>query len=302
MLIERGERPRIFVRDSKKAHARFGERAEIFVGDLADTGSLKLALEGVDALFLVTTGPEIPSLDEGAATIAKVTGVRHLVKLSSMDVAQGLAIGAWHEQGEAAIQASGIPFTFVRPSGFMSNLLAWRHSVRSEGIVRSSTGNGKRAFIHSNDIAAVATMALTTGAYEGQSLTITGPEALTFADVTARIGAVIGRALKFESIADEEARQRYAATGASAPETEAHVALWLAIREGRLAAVTDTVEQVLGRPPISFDQWLRENEMAFRQEAGRHLRVRPKSTLQYNSCCNEYTAAASKELKRSRPA
>lgn len=264
MLIERGERPRIFVRDLKKAHARFGKRAEIFAGDLADTASLKPAIKGVDALFLVTTGPEIPALDEGAATIAKATGVRHLVKLSSMDVAQGLAIGAWHEQGEAAIQASGIPFTFVRPSGFMSNLLAWTHSVRSEGIVRSSTGGGRRAFIHSNDIAAVATVALTTGAYDMQSLTITGPEALTFADVTARIGAAIGRALKFESIADGEAHQRYAATGASATETDAHVALWRAIREGRLATATNVVEQVLGRPPINFDQWLSENETAFR--------------------------------------
>jgi uncharacterized protein YbjT (DUF2867 family) len=263
MLIERGERPRIFIRDLKKAQARFGERAEIFVGDLADTESLRPALKGVDALFLVTTGPEIASLDECAAAIAKATGVRHLVKLSSMDVAQGLAIGAWHEQGEAAIQARDIPFTFVRPSGFMSNLLAWTHSIRSERIVRSSTGNGKRAFIHSNDIAAIATVALTTGAYEGQSLTITGPEALTFAEVTTRIGAVIGRALKFESIADEEARQRYAATGASVSETDAHVALWRAIREGRLAAVTNTVEQVLGRKPISFDQWLTENAEAF---------------------------------------
>ena len=264
MLIERGERPRIFARDSKKAQARFGERVEIFVGDLVDIASLKPALKGVDALFLVTTGPEIPSLDEDTATIAKATGVRHLVKLSSMDVAQGLAIGAWHEQGEAAIQASGIPFTFVRPSGFMSNLMAWTHSVRFEGIVRASTGNGRRAFIHSNDIASVSTMALTTGAYLGQSLTITGSEALTFADLTARIGDAIGRALKFESISDEEARQRYAATGASATETDAHVALWRAIREGRLATVTNVVEQVLGRPPIRFDQWLSENEAAFR--------------------------------------
>jgi uncharacterized protein YbjT (DUF2867 family) len=264
MLIERGERPRIFVRDLKKAHARFGERAEIFVGDLADTASLKPALKGVDALFLVTTGPEIPSLDEGVATIAKATGVRHLVKLSSMDVAQGLAIGAWHEQGEAAVQASGVPFTFVRPSGFMSNLLAWTHSIKGEGIVRSSTGDGKRGFIHSNDIAAIAATALTTRAYDGQVLTITGPEALTFSEITAKIHAAIGRELKFEFISDEEARRRYAATGASAAETDAHVALWRAIREGRLATLTNTVQQVLGRPPIAFDQWLTENFNAFR--------------------------------------
>jgi uncharacterized protein YbjT (DUF2867 family) len=264
MLIQRGVRPRIFVRDAKKAQSRFGNQADIFVGDLADQSTLKLALEEVDALFLVTTGPAIPMLDETAASVAKAAGVRHLVKLSSMDVEQGLAIGAWHEQGEAAIRATGIPFTFVRPSGFMSNLLAWAHSIKAEGIVRSSTGDGRRPFIHSDDIAAVAAKALITGAYEGQALAITGPEALTFTDVAARISAAIARDLKFESISDEEARHRYAATGAPTEETEAHVALWRAIREGRLRTVTNTVEQVLCRPPIAFGQWLMENTAAFR--------------------------------------
>jgi uncharacterized protein YbjT (DUF2867 family) len=51
-----------------------------------------------------------------------------------MEVEHGLAIGAWHERGEAAIRASGIPFTFVRPTGFMSNLLAWATSIKAEGI------------------------------------------------------------------------------------------------------------------------------------------------------------------------
>lgn len=263
ILIQCGERSRIFVRNPEKARVQFADRVEIFTGDLAAPSSLVPALAGVDAFFLVTTGPAIPQLDEGAATAAKAAGVRRLVKLSSMDVEKGLAIGAWHERGEAAIRASGIPFTFVRPSGFMSNLLAWQHSIKSEGVVRSSTGNGRRAFIHSDDIAAVAVKALTTAAYDGQSLTITGPEALTFAEIAARIGSSIGRKLAYESLSDEDAGRRFRATGASEAETAAHVALWRAIREGRLATVTDTVERTLGRPPIGFDQWLRENAVVF---------------------------------------
>jgi len=98
-----------------------------------------------------------------------------------MDVQHGLAIGAWHERGQAAVRASGVPFTFVQPTGFMSNLLAWAPSINAEGVVRSSTGDGRRAFIHSDDIAAVAVMALTNRAYDGESLPITGPEALSFA-------------------------------------------------------------------------------------------------------------------------
>ena len=52
-LLQRGNRPRVFVRDVEKARSRFGDRVDIFVGDLADPVALRAALEGVDELFLV---------------------------------------------------------------------------------------------------------------------------------------------------------------------------------------------------------------------------------------------------------
>ena len=110
----------------------------------------------------------------------------------------------------------------------------------------------------------MATETLTNRAYDGQSLPITGPEALTFAEVTARIAAVIERPLVFQPITDEEARQSYSRISGSDEETEAHVSLWRAIREGRLATVTNHVERILGRKPIGLDQWLTENVEAFR--------------------------------------
>ena len=263
LLVRQGERPRLFVRDSLKARSRFGDRVDVFVGDLASRESLTRALEGIDEFFLVNSGPQIPVRDQIAAAAASTSGVKHLVKLSSMDVQQGLAIGAWHERGEAAVRDSGVPFTFVQPTGFMSNLLAWAPSIKAEGVVRSSTGDGQRAFIHRDDIAAVVVAALTSRAYDNESLPITGPEALSFAEVTAKLGAAIGRSLTFEAISDEEARQRYSRISGSAEETEAHVALWRAIREGRLGMVSNNVERILGRKPIGLDRWLRENASAF---------------------------------------
>jgi uncharacterized protein YbjT (DUF2867 family) len=262
-LLQRGYRPRVFVRNAQKAQALFGHRVDIIVGDLGEPASLQSALERVDELFLVNSGPQIPVLDELAAKAARAAGVRHLVKLSSMDVQHGLAIGAWHELGEAAIRASGISFTFVQPTGFMSNLLAWARSIKADGIVRASTGEGRRAFIHSEDIAAVATAALTTNKYDGESLPITGPQALTFAEATEKIASAIGKELTFQPISDQEAGQRYSVVSGSAAETEAHVSLWRAIREGRLATVTDNVERILGRKPIPMDQWAIENAAAF---------------------------------------
>ncbi|HXP07874.1 MAG TPA: SDR family oxidoreductase, partial [Acidobacteriaceae bacterium] len=262
-LLAFGERPRVFVRDETKARARFGDRVEVSAGDLTDAASLQNALQGIDALFLVSTGPRIPNLDDGAAKAAKAAGVRHLVKLSSLDVQQNLAIGGWHERGEEAIRASGVPFTFLRPSGFMSNLLAWAPSIKNEGVVRSSTGDGKRGFIHSDDIAAVATEILRTGKHVGESLPLTGPEALSFSEVAIKLGTAIGSPLRYQPISDEEARRRYGATGAPPEETEAHVCLWRAIREGRLATVTNWVERVLGRKPLGLDRWAEENANRF---------------------------------------
>jgi uncharacterized protein YbjT (DUF2867 family) len=263
-LIQRGERPRVFARNAEKAHAQFGDKVDIVSGDLSDAASLQRALAGVEKLFLVNSGPQIPVLDGLAVQAAKTAGVRHIVKLSSLDVEQKLAIGAWHAKGEAAIRASGIRFTFVRPTGFMSNLLAWSRSIVAEGIVRSSTGDGKRPFIHSEDIAAVAVRALTADDYVGKALPITGPQSLSFAEITEKIGSAIGRQLKYQPVSDEEAGRRFSATGASPEEVAAHVELWRAIREGRVGATTNEVERILGRKPIALDQWLVENAPAFR--------------------------------------
>jgi (4-alkanoyl-5-oxo-2,5-dihydrofuran-3-yl)methyl phosphate reductase len=229
--------------------------------DLVD---MRSAVKGAGTIYLVNVGPEIPRRDEAAAVLAKEEGVSRIIKLSSLDVEQGLAIGAWHEKGEAAIRAAGIPFTFIRPTGFMSNLLAWAHSVKTEKIVRSSAGDGRRPFIHSDDIAAVSVEVLLSTKYLGKSLPITGSESLTFAEATATIAKVIGEPLTFQPISDDEARERYSRISGSPEETGAHVTLWRAIREGRLAAVTHEAERILGRKPIPLSQWASENAGSFR--------------------------------------
>jgi uncharacterized protein YbjT (DUF2867 family) len=262
-LLERGIRPLVMARDEAKALRFFGSDVDLCIGDLADPASLRSALSGADTLYLVNVGPQIPERDEAAASISKEMGVKKIVKLSSLDVEHGLAIGAWHEQGEAAIRSSGVPFIFVRPTGFMSNLLAWAPSVKAERIVRSSTADGHRPFIHSEDIAAVSVEALTTDTYLGQALSITGPESLTFGDATATIADVTGIPLQYTAISDEEARERYAKISGSPEETEAHVALWKAIRQDRLAAVREDVQKILGRRPVTLKQWAEENASSF---------------------------------------
>lgn len=262
-LLERNICPRVLARNKEKARAMLGEDVEICLGDLAEPASTRHAFRHVDTVYLVNVGPEIPQRDIAAARIAQEEGVRRIVKLSSLDVEHDLAIGAWHEKGEAAIRASRVRFTFIRPTGFMTNLLAWANSIKTESIVRSSTGDGRRPFIHSEDIAAVSVAALLEEKYTDQILSITGPASLSFGDATQIIARSIGKSLVYVAISDDEVRERYSRVSGSPEETEAHVALWRAIREGRLAAMTDEVEKILGRKPISLEQWASENAHRF---------------------------------------
>jgi len=262
-LIKRGDRPLVFVRDADKARSLYGNCVDVFSGDLADVATLKPALRGADALLLVNAGPDLAARDEAAAHAAKSEGVKHLVKISSYDAGQNVGTGVWHAQGEKAIRASGLPFTFVQPSGFMSNVLFWATSIKVEGTVRSATGEGKIPFIHPLDIADVATMALTSRDYDGMSLPITGPEALSYAEMTERIGTAIGKRLTFTPISEEQVRRRMIDDNDPEDVIDAHLSIYRAIREGRLAAVTDTVERVLGRKAIRFEQWIQENAAVF---------------------------------------
>jgi len=264
LLLNQGERPRVFVRDATKALTLYGDRVDIVVGDLTDEASMRTALRGIDALFLVNTGPELAQRDRMAAKIARTIGVKHIVKLSSMDVKHSVGTGPWHERGEAAIRESGVPFTFVQPAGFMSNALGWANSIKSEGTVRSCTGEGKIAFIHLDDIAAVALTALTMEGYDGESLPISGPEALSYREMTSKIGAALGKSLTFQTISEDQARQQLVSSGESSAVVEAHILLWRAIREGHLATVTGEVERVIGRKSITFEEWAVENAAAFR--------------------------------------
>ncbi|NTX59065.1 NAD(P)H-binding protein [Myxococcus sp. CA051A] len=260
-LLARGDRPCVFVRDAKKARALFGNRVEVRVGDLAGSrASLSAALAGIDAVFLLSSGPKLGVWDRAFALAARAAGVKHLVKLSTLDVSTGVGTGPWHARGETAVRESGLSFTFIRSAAFMSNVLGWADSIASEGVLRSSTGEGKIAFIHPDDIAEVVTRALTTREYVGESLVITGPEALSYGEMATRIGATLGKTVRFEPISDEEAQ----ADVGRGPYAAALVDIWRAVREGRMALVNEGVERVLGRRPLSFDRWVAQHAEAFR--------------------------------------
>jgi NAD(P)-dependent dehydrogenase (short-subunit alcohol dehydrogenase family) len=145
MLLARSERPAVFVRDVSKARRQFGGRVDVHHGDLADADSLTAALCAGQRVLLINAGPELGLRDELAAHAARAAGVSRVVKLSTIDVEYDVGTGPWHARGEAAIRASGVEFTFVRPAGFMDNTLA-RAATSGIVVLRVVDNNGDVSF------------------------------------------------------------------------------------------------------------------------------------------------------------
>jgi (4-alkanoyl-5-oxo-2,5-dihydrofuran-3-yl)methyl phosphate reductase len=264
LLVAAGEKVRAITRDPSKA--RFDSKVEVVAGDLGKPETLEKAMAGADRVFALSGGPELGIHDLNVATAAKKAGARHAVKLSVLG-AGGPArnqITEWHEAGEKAIRESGLAWTFVRPGGFMSNSLNWVGSVKGMGKVFAPYGDGKTSPIHPRDIAAVAVKALTSSGHEGKSYPLTGGEALSTAEQVRLLSEAVGKPIQYVATSDDAARDGMLKAGLPPALVDSLIVFAGIVRSGRAAEVLPTVEQVLGRKPLTFAEWAKENAAAFR--------------------------------------
>lgn len=263
LLVAAGEKVRVLARDPKKA-GKLGSGVEVVQGDLDHAETLGPALRGVDKGLLLAGGFNVPQEDANFIDEARKAGVKHVVMVSSMGVELGnVAGGAMHVAGEERLRSSGMAWTILRPSEFMSNFLMFRDSIKGQGAVYLPTGSGKHALIHPHDIAAVAAKVLTTPGHEGKTYALTGGEAISTADCAARLSAAIGKAVKHVDMPDSAYREQLAKFGMPAPMVDAVARFYAMYRAGQAAAVLSTIEQLTSRKPRTFDDWARENAAAF---------------------------------------
>jgi uncharacterized protein YbjT (DUF2867 family) len=213
------------------------------------------AVAGVDALYLASPG-DFPSAPEKALVdAAKKAGVKRIVKLAAMGIEHS---DNPLRQVEEHVRASGIPFTFLHPTWFMQNFSTAMAGAIKSGTLAEPAADKKTAFIDARDIAAVAAEALTRPGHEGKTYTLTGGELLSRADVAARFTAALGKPVTYLPITDEQFR---AAVKAFMPPSylELMSALYGMVRAGYAEVKSPTVQELLGRPPISLDQFIEDH-------------------------------------------
>ncbi|MGW0640205.1 NAD(P)H-binding protein [Nocardia salmonicida] len=242
----------------RPADASLPDAVDVVAGDLGDPVSVASALRGVDRVFLLSTGPDIPVHDRNVVRAAVSARVEHVVKLSSGRTGDETAtdpIPRWHRLGEQALRDSGIAWTILGPLGFMANALHWVGSIRHQDSVFAAYADGRVAVIDEHDIASVAAAVLTTDGHDGQTYRLSGPEALTPGEMTAVLADVLGRPLRFVGVEPAAGRQAILDHGQSELMADAIMALRATALESFTSVVHPTVEDITGVRPNSFRKW-----------------------------------------------
>lgn len=266
-LLAAGVRPRVLSRDPARAQARLGEGVEVAVGDFGEPESVQAALEGVDRLFLACPNdPRQLTYETTVIDAAVAAGVGRVVKLSAVGAAVGSPLGFWDCQGriEAHLRASGLRAVVLRPTTFMTMVLASAPTIAGTGQLFAPAGDAAVAMIDPRDVAAVAASLLAGDAPGvGDSLTLTGPVALSFAAIADELSAVLGRPVEYVNVPDDAARAGLVEAGLSEWLVANVVTLFGLIRAGVMATATTTVTDVTGRPAAPFADFARDHAAAF---------------------------------------
>jgi uncharacterized protein YbjT (DUF2867 family) len=226
--------------------------------DLAEPGSLKAALDGADALFLLTSPDFMANGSlKDVVDVVRAAGVGRVVLLSS----QGVGTQRHPSDPEDAVKRSGVEWTMLRPGNFNSNTLQWSDMIRTQRVVAAPFGDVAVPSIDPADIAEVAAIVLREPGHGGNIYTLTGPVPISPRQQAAAIGDALGESVRFVEQSRAEARIRMLAYMPE-PVVEATLDV-LGAPSAAEQLVSADVERLLGRQPRIFAEWAARNVEAF---------------------------------------
>ncbi len=224
--------------------------------DFADPRTLPAAFAGVDRLLLISTDTIGARLDHQRAAISAAAdaGVRHVVYTSVPEpVASNPAlVVADHAGTEQALRDSHLQWTMLRNNVYAHMQVPVIEHAVATGKLITNGGAGATAYVTREDCAAAAAAVLTQDGHEGQAYDITGPEALTAADLVALARTVSGRDVEFVGADDAAFLVALRTAGLPHGVAELVTSFGAATRGGFLAKVSSAVADLTGRTPTAL--------------------------------------------------
>lgn len=210
-LVNRGASVRAMVR-AQGDSARLAAGVEPAVADFDDPASLRAALEGTVAAYLVTPSSEKAEEQQRRfADLAARAGVGRLVVLSQLgaDRESPVRFLRYHGAVEEHVRDLGIPHTFLRPNLFFQGLLAFAGPISTQNAFFAPIGEARVSAVDVRDIAAVGAVALTEDGHDGAAYPVTGPVSITHAEIAAALTTALGREITFVDVPPDSSRRAW---------------------------------------------------------------------------------------------
>ena len=263
-LLSAGHEVRAFVRNEEKAQALKEAGAEIYLGDLDQGETIDAALEGVDKVYLCTwNGPTASSQGLNIIEAIKRAGTNPLVVRHSAFGADSSELIQQIKVVDNALKESGLPWTSIRPTFYMQNLLMASPSIQGDGNIYWDWADAKAGMIDVRDIADSAFGALTGKAELGKEYILTGPVSISMHDVANSFSTTLDKKIQYVAVPHEASKDSMMGMGFPEFIVDGYVELSKGFSAGIADTTTDNVETLSGHPARSIDNFTQDFKSYF---------------------------------------
>jgi len=261
---------RALVRDRSRAVALAElPYVELVEGDMARAETLDRILEGIDrALMISSSNPQMLETQRRFVDACKAAGVAHVVKFSGKESSIGFDANHFpftqmHEEIERYLEQSGLIWTHLRPSQFMQVYLREAPTIAGKGLLELPLDDVRLSPVDIEDIAKIAFALLTQGGHQGRAFEITGPQALSMAEIAAAISEAIGKPVRYQKTSIEEHRRGMEAAGLPPFIVDALIEQALERLRHPQSRVELATHKLFGVNPTTFAEFARRHAADF---------------------------------------
>lgn len=270
-LAALGAPSRALSRDPARLAAELDDRTlartETLAADAADPDSLRAAFRGAHQLFLtMANGPHQVRHELNAVGAAVAAGVEHIVKVSApaAEADSPVAVSRGHHLIEERLRSCGVRTTILRPYAFMQKLLLLAPGIAAAGVVHGAMGGARCNYVDARDIGDLAAEVLTRPELGGDTYPLTGGRAYSHPELTALLGELLGRPVRYLDLAPAELHAHLTGWAGMPDWLATHVVEIQQLAVVRKESPDDTFTRLVGRAPRTLEAFLGEHLHRFR--------------------------------------
>jgi uncharacterized protein YbjT (DUF2867 family) len=268
-VAKSGAKHRAMYRSAAEA-AKAPAGTETVIADFAKPETLSAALKNVNSVYLVCSPiPELVHLESNMIDACVAAGVQHVMLNSALGAGDyDKSFPSWHRKVEEKLKDARLSWTILRPNSFHQNAVAFfAPTIRVQGVFYSSMRGANVSFLDVRDIAVVAAKALAGGEHAEKIYELNGPEAIDYTELAGKISKVAGREVRYVDIPMDEQKKAMLEQGMQEWLVTALLDLQQYYLNGKGGETDGLLQRLLGRAPISVDEFLAENAHEFRGQA-----------------------------------